>query len=516
MPKLSRLLEVVPAISARPETDVEISAPVCEDSRLIELGGLFVARPSWEEGGSDGHAFIQTAVARGAAAVVGERPAGEVNASVPYVQVSNSAEAMAWLAAAYEGFPARELVMIGVTGTDGKTTTVSIIHHILKAAGLKAGLVTSVNAILGDEELPTGLHVTTPTAPEVQGYLARMRRAGLTHAVLETTSHGLAQERVTACEFDVAVVTNVTHEHLDFHGSWESYRDAKGRLFKDLMGGARKPGVPKVSVTNVDDEGSASFAAYPADMHLRYSLSPDSGVDLWPGKVRFERGWTRFTLVSPAGEQPVQSRLLGGYNISNILAAASATHAVGIPGEAIAEGIAALEGVTGRMEQIDEGQDFLAIVDFAHTPNSLERVLEVARTLIPDNGRVIVAFGSAGLRDPAKRGMMARIAARLADLTILTAEDPRTASLDDILAEMAEACREEGGIEGETFWRVPDRGEAIYRATQMARARDVILACGKGHEQSMCFGTVEYDWDDREALRSALRGAPLSTLPTAS
>jgi UDP-N-acetylmuramoyl-L-alanyl-D-glutamate--2,6-diaminopimelate ligase len=310
-------------------------------------------------------------------------------------------------------------------------------------------------------------------------------------------------------------VTNVTHEHLDFHGSWEAYQEAKGRLFKDLMAGARKPGVPKVSVINADDPGSRPFAAYEADVHLRYSASGNPEAELRARDVVYDSDWTRFTLVGPFGEQRIESRLIGDYNVANILAAAGAAHGLGIPAETIAQGVATLEGVSGRMERIDEGQEFLAIVDFAHTPNSLERVLNVAQTIAPEGGRVIVVFGSAGLRDPAKRGMMGSIAARLADLTILTAEDPRTESLDDILAEMADACRAEGGVEGETFWRVPDRGEALYRAVQMARPKDIVLACGKGHEQSMCFGTVEYDWDERDALRAALRGSPLRTLPTA-
>lgn len=515
MPELSVLLDAVPGVVARPDTNVTVSAPISEDSRLVQPGGLFVARPSWLEGGADGHAFIGQAAARGAVAAVGERPPAEVQSPIPYAQVADSASALAWLSAAYEGFPARQLVVFGVTGTDGKTTTVNLLHRILGAAGLRAGMITSVNAVLGDEDLPTGLHVTTPSASEVQGYLARMLRAGLTHAVLETTSHGLAQGRVTACDFDVAVVTNVTHEHLDFHGSWQNYWAAKALLFEGLMAGARKPGQPKVSVTNADDEGSASFAGYPADLHLRYSLDRSRGAELYARDVVYRRDRTRFTLVGPFGEQVVASPLVGAYNVSNILAAAGAAHGAGVSRRAIAAGIGALAGVPGRMERIDEGQDYLALVDFAHTPNSLQRVLEVARTLVSGAGRVIVAFGSAGLRDPAKRGMMARVAARLADLTILTAEDPRTESLDDILAEMADACRAAGGVEGETFWRVPDRGEALHRMVQMARAGDVVLACGKGHEQSMCFGTVEYDWDDRDALRAALRGLPLKTLPTA-
>ncbi len=517
---LSDLIVHAPGVLAAPAADPVIRAPVVEDSRQVQPGGVFVARPG---GSADGHRFISAAVERGAAAVVGELPPAQAACPVPYVQVSSSGLALAYLAAAWHGFPARRLVMIGVTGTDGKTTTTNLIFGILRAAGLPAGMISTINAVLGDEQADTGLHVTTPTAPEVQGYLARMAAAGLTHCVLETTSHGWAQHRVAACDFDVAVITNIQHEHLDFHGSFEAYRDAKAMLFRDLLTGARKEsgpaaGLEKLAVINLDDEPSAGcLLAIPADHQLTYSLSYRAGADVSAAAVRCGPDSTRLTVLLPDQESfPLDTPLVGEFNVSNILAAVAVGYGLGLPLDAIRRGLESVRAVSGRMERIVMGQPFLALVDFAHTPNALRRALETARRMIQPPGRVIVVFGSAGLRDPAKRAMMGDTAARLADLTIITAEDPRTESLDDIMAASAEACRAAGGVEGQTFWREPDRGRAIFRAVQMARLGDIVIACGKGHEQSMCFGTVEYPWDDRAAMRAALQGAPLLTLPTAS
>ncbi|MBN1284519.1 MAG: UDP-N-acetylmuramoyl-L-alanyl-D-glutamate--2,6-diaminopimelate ligase [Anaerolineae bacterium] len=511
--RFTELLAETPGVIAPPVSDVEVAAPVVEDSRQVEPGGVFLARRG---GSADGHRFIAAALAAGAAAVVGELPPGDVGAPVPYAQVRDGAAALPWLSAAYHGFPARRLVMVGVTGTDGKTTTTHLIYHILRAAGLKAGMVSTLKAITGGGELATGLHVTTPPAPEVQAYLAQMVQSGLTHCVLETTSHGLAQGRVDACEFDVAVLTNVTHEHLDFHGSWEAYRDAKARLFKMLGAAARKPGVSKWAVLNFDDPVCEHFMGVSKHDHVfTYSASGDRAADIWAAGRRAGPGVTRFTGLSAAGSVQFETRLAGAFNAANILAAAGAAAALEIGPDAIARGVAGTPPVPGRMERIDEGQAFVALVDFAHTPNALWRALEAVRPMTGAGGRVIAVFGSAGLRDRAKRRLMAEVGAALADRIVLTAEDPRTESLDAILAEMAAGCIAGGGVEGANFWRVPDRGAALAFACEMARAGDVVVSCGKGHEQSMCFGTVEYPWDDRDALRAALRGAPLKTLPTA-
>lgn len=436
---------------------------------------------------------------------------------------------MAHLAAAFYGFPARKLTMIGVTGTDGKTTTCNLLYQILLAAGLKTGMISTVNALIGDEVLDTGFHVTTPDSPEVQRYLARMVEAGLSHVVLETTSHGWAQYRVDACEFDIGVVTNITHEHLDYHGSYENYRAAKARLFTSLAETLPKAdGNIRLGVLNFDDSSYDYLKQITTTRTLSYGLSAQA--ELRAEQIIHSPQGLKFTVRGKNRKSfAVSTHLFGLFNVSNCLAALGvALEGLGIDPGVAAQGIAGLQGVPGRMERIDLGQDFTAIVDFAHTPNALKVALETARLTLAQvakeiggtPGRVIAIFGSAGLRDKKKRRMMAEVSAGLADISIMTAEDPRTESLDGILDEMAQGALSRGGVEGGTFWRVRDRGEAIRMGVKMARPGDLVIACGKGHEQSMCFGTVEYAWDDRTALRAALsellkiQGPEMPYLPT--
>jgi UDP-N-acetylmuramoyl-L-alanyl-D-glutamate--2,6-diaminopimelate ligase len=477
--------------------DAQISG-IAIDSRAVKPGTLFVAM----QGGTvDGHDFIQKAVDNGAAAVVGDRDLDGL--SVPYIRLENPRRSLTWLAAAFYNWPARKLTVIGVTGTDGKTTTSNLIYKILIAAGIKAGMISTVNAVIGDETLDTGFHVTTPDAHDVQNYLAKMVDAGLTHVVLETTSHGWAQFRVDACEFDIGVVTNITHEHMDQHGSYENYRAAKARLFTSLeMTGEKPQGNPHLGVINRDDDKSFSFLNDHIKVNrINYGLGEEA--DVRAEDIEYSPTGIKFTAVSKDFRVGASSKLVGTYNVSNCLAALTATvYGLGINPQVAAQGIAALEGIPGRMERISMGQNFTAIVDFAHTPNALKVALEAGRKMT--RGRVISVFGSAGLRDKEKRRMMAETSAELADITVLTAEDPRTESLEGILEEMAEGARLKGGREGETFWRVPDRGEAIKFALRLAKEGDVVLSCGKGHEQSMCFGRTEYLWDDRIAMRAAL------------
>lgn len=503
--RLSQLIAILPddmVITA--SGDVDVRAPAVESDRDVRPGGVFVARVGRSV---DGHDFIHDAIEQGAAAVVGERDIRGL--PVPYVQVRDAQAVTGLLAAAYHDFPSRKLVVIGVTGTDGKTTTNHLIHSILKTAGLNVGFISTIEADLGDSTEATGLHVTTPGAPQVQGYLARMAANGLTHCVLEMTSHGLAQGRLNGVDIDAAVLTNVTHEHLDYHGSWQAYREAKATMFRMLATVYRKPNRPKISVINADDPSADFFGQIPADSILRYGIA--NSADYRAKDITYLPDETAFIV----NDESIHSALVGEFNVLNILAALSLARGLGIDWDAIREGIQGVKAVSGRMQRIDEGQDFTAIVDFAHTPNALKRALEAGRTMLPADKRLIAVFGSAGLRDVEKRRLMAETSAQLADMTVLTAEDPRTESLDAILQMMADGCISQGGVEGETFIRVRDRGEAIYRACLMANAGDMVMVCGKGHEQSMCFGTIEYDWDDRDALRGALRGTPLKTLPTA-
>jgi UDP-N-acetylmuramoyl-L-alanyl-D-glutamate--2,6-diaminopimelate ligase len=492
---LADLIAALPGVEVAGDANVAVEA-IHSDSRQVEPGSLFVA---YRGVAVDGHDYIPQALARGAAAVVAERDLPDLE--VPLVVVPNGREALAYLAAAWHGFPARQLTVVGVTGTDGKTTTCNLLHSILAATGRRAGLVTTVNAIIGERVLDTGLHTTTPDAPDVQRYLAEMVAAGLEVAVLEATSEGLAQQRVAACDFDVAVVTNVTHEHLYFHGSLEAYQQAKALLFLHLTAGYRKPGVPKVAVLNADDDSYRYLRPVPADRRLAYSVGGEA--DVVATAIYRSPADTQITIQAPEASFELRTALAGDFNVSNILAACSAALALGVPVAAIQEGVWTVKGIPGRMERIDEGQDFTALVDFAHTPNALQRALETARTMT--RGRVIAVFGCAGERDVQKRAWMGEISARLADVTVMTTEDPRRESLEAILDEMARGAEKAGAVLGESYFRVPDRAEAMQFAVDLARPGDLVICCGKGHEQSMCFGTVETPWSEHEALRAALR-----------
>jgi UDP-N-acetylmuramoyl-L-alanyl-D-glutamate--2,6-diaminopimelate ligase len=486
-------LEILQGIPA----DIGIKK-IVSDSRKVEKDSLFMAVTG---DSTDGHFFIEDAIIKGAAAVVGENPSPS-GISVPYIRVRNSRQSLAYLASAFYRHPSRKLTMIGVTGTDGKTTTCNLLYQILLAAGKKVGLISTVNAVIGDDIQDTGFHVTTPDSLEVQGYLAKMVEAGLTHAIIEATSHGLAQFRVDACDFDIGVVTNITHEHLDFHGSYENYRGSKARLFTGLSETGPKPnGNIRIGILNRDDDSFGYMDTMTGFRHVSYGIN--QGADIKARDIIHSPSGNEFTIVYKDHPVEIKSKLVGAFNVYNCLAAfTAAVVGLGISPEIAVQGIKNLIGIPGRMERIDLGQNFTAIVDFAHTPNALKSALQTARQIT--GGRLIAVFGSAGLRDRRKRRMMAEVAGQFADIAILTAEDPRTESLDHILEEMAEGSRARGGVERKSFWKIPDRGDAIRLAVQLAKRGDLVIVCGKGHEQSMCFGDTEYPWDDRVALRSAL------------
>ncbi|WP_420643774.1 UDP-N-acetylmuramoyl-L-alanyl-D-glutamate--2,6-diaminopimelate ligase [Candidatus Leptofilum sp.] len=482
-----------------------------EKTSEVTPGSSFVARLRTS---SDGHPWIGKAIELGATFILAQKSADELGLTVPedvvYWQVPDTAETLAWLSAAWYGFPSQHLLMVGVTGTNGKTSTADLMHSILRAAGCQTGMISTLKAMIGDHEEALELHVSTPEAPVVQRYLRQMVDAGMSHVILETTSHGLAQHRVTAVSFDIAIITNITHEHLDYHGSFEAYAQAKERLFHNVASNDATPHKPehivKTAILNLDDSSYERLAAIPAPRQLTYSLH-DAAADLHVTDLVTDPSGSSFTLHLDGQRLPVRSPLLGIFNVANMLAAAGAAQALGIAPQAIQAGLQSVGQIHGRMHQIQRGQAFIVHVDFAHTPDGLEKAIQAAQGILDQmgrNGRIITIFGSAGKRDPAKRRMMAEISAQLADHTILTAEDPRTESLDGILAQMAAGCAAQGGVEGQTFWRIPDRGQAIHFALHLARPEDFVLVCGKGHEQSMCFITTEYPWDDIEATEAAL------------
>lgn len=385
---------------------------------------------------------------------------------------------VAFLAAFTYRYSGRHLKIIGVTGTDGKTTTATLIYQILLQAEKKVALISTVSAKIGKKEIPTGFHVTSPHPWKLQALLKKIADQDYEYLVLEVTSHGLDQYRVFGINFLVGVITNVTHEHLDYHGTYQNYLRAKARLF----------GSVKIAVLNRDDRFYQTLLTKAKrnkqTQLVTYGIK--NTADFNPKKFQFK------------------TSLPGEYNQYNCLAAIAATSSLGIPAEKIRKTMAAFKEVKGRMEKIDEGQDFQVIVDFAHTSNGLKNLLETLRKFKPH--RLIAVFGCAGLRDARKRPIMGRIATLLANISILTAEDSRTEDVNKIIDQIAQGCQKAGGVEDKNFFRIPDRSEAIKFAIQkLAKKGDIVVICGKGHEQSMCFGTTEHPWSDQKEARKALK-----------
>jgi UDP-N-acetylmuramoyl-L-alanyl-D-glutamate--2,6-diaminopimelate ligase len=479
---------------APPPADPEITG-LAYDSRQVKPGYAFIAIPGSH---TDGHQYVGEAVQRGAVAVVVERPVVAHPAAV--VQVASSRRALAELAAAFYRHPSRDLTLIGVTGTDGKTTTTILLHRILQEAGIRAAALNTVDVRVGEEVRPNVSRQTTPESLEIQAELRALADGGFQTAVLETSSHALALDRVTGCEFDVGVLTNLSHEHLDFHRTQEAYREAKGRLFEMLGAGGAKA-MPRCAVLNRDDPEFDYFRRLTRVPLLTFGeMLP---ADLQAGDVEETVEGVRFTLRTPAVTFPVRLQLAGRWNVLNSLAASGAALAVGVPPETIRRGLEGVARVPGRMERVDLGQPFAVLIDYAHTPQSLEKVLRALRPVT--RGRLGAVFGSAGERDRDKRPWMGEIAARLADYAIITDEDPREEDPQAILAEIAAGALACGKREGTDFVRIAGRAAAIAHAVAWARPGDTLLLAGKGHEGSIIVGRRAVPYDERATVETALR-----------
>ncbi len=477
-----------------PETvaDRDVGA-IQTDSRCVHPGDLFVAYPGVRV---DGRAYIDEAGRRGACAVVVEGDRALATDTVPCFPVRSGREAWALLCRAAHGSPDRELTVIGVTGTDGKTTTATMLDTILRGGERRTGLVTTIGARTGDRpEQATGLHTTTPDPPELFSLLGAMVADGRDTAILEVTSHALAMEKVAGIEFDLGVITNVTRDHLDFHGSDHAYLEAKAQLFDGLRRTRAKPG-PAWAILNADDRSFGRLSRNAEARTLTYGVA--AAADVVASEALCGPRASTFTLRIGVNAARVTLPAPGAHNILNALAAAAAAHALGSSLGEIALGLGAFTGIPGRYEVIEQGQPFSVIVDFAHTPEALRRVLTHARESTP--GRIIVVFGCAGERDAGKRFPMGAIAGGAADLSIVTNEDPRGESPNEIAAAVVRGIRSVGG----RSITILDRRAAISHAIGLARAGDTVLLAGKGHEQSLCIGATEYPWDDREEARRAL------------
>ncbi|MHB8718858.1 MAG: UDP-N-acetylmuramoyl-L-alanyl-D-glutamate--2,6-diaminopimelate ligase [Candidatus Dormibacteria bacterium] len=479
---------------------VEVTRLV-SDSRDATPGALFVAISGLSQ---DGHAHAAAAVAGGAVAVVAERPP-QPEVQVPVILVENSRMALSALAAAIHGHPSRELTVAGVTGTDGKTTTATMIWAAWRAGGRRAGLVSTVEVRDGDNVMAREGRLTTAEAPQTQARLAQLRDSGCTHVALETSSHALALHRVDDVAFRVAVYTRITSEHLDLHGTREAYLAAKARLAELVS--HRDDGI---AVLDADDDfAHPRLRAIPVAARLDYSVA-GARADLAATDIRSQGPGVAFTARTPWGVSPVRLQLAGRFNAANALAAIGAACSTGT---ALADAVAGLEGlprVSGRMERVDAGQPFTVVVDYAHTTAALASVLAELRAIT--GGHLWVVFGSAGDRDRGKRAPMGDAAARGADRVVVTDEDPRTESREAICAEIAAGAEAAGARPGETLWVIPDRREAVAFAIERAQPSDVVLLAGKGHERSIIQGETATPWDEREAALEALAAAGYALL----
>lgn len=466
---------------------VEVSG-VTHQAEWIRPGDAFVAISGAR---FDGHSFIADAVARGAAAVLGEGLPQAVSCPVPYVVVPAARPALADAAAEIAGHPSRSMTVLGITGTDGKTTTSCLARHLLRATGRRTGLLSTIGY-----ELPDGVlrqppaHFTTPEAPQVQQILADMRAAGTETVVIETSSHALAMDRVRAVDYDIAVWTNLTGEHLDFHGTMEGYFEAKALLVQRA----------RAAVLNADDAWTPRLLNLAAAEHTTYSAE-GRAADWTASEVLEGPDDLRFTVHSPGGSAPAVLPMIGRFNVANALAAMAAVHRAGVPLGALIEGLASFAGVPGRMEMVERGEgDPRVIVDFAHTPPSLEKALDTVR--VTTTGRLWVLLGSAGgPRDPSKRAPLGEVATRLADHVVFTEEDHRDTPLVDILAELERGAREAGRS---NFFSIGDRVEAIRYAVAQAGPDDTVVLAGKGPEHTLERDTETIGWDELAQARAAL------------
>jgi UDP-N-acetylmuramoyl-L-alanyl-D-glutamate--2,6-diaminopimelate ligase len=477
---------------------------VTHDSRLVSPGFVFVAIRGDHH---DGHDHVQDAVAAGAVGLVLERAVP--TPGVPQVLVAAPRRALAACAAWFEGDPSHQLGIVGITGTDGKTTTAYLVRSLLEMAGLRTGMLGTIDVLVGGRSLGNPGRATTPEAPELQARLRGMVDAGDRWAVVETTSHGLAQERVSEVAYDVAVHTNVTHEHLEFHHTPDAYRAAKRRLFERLAVGPANPdkGHGKHAVVNLDDPFAGIFvdAAAEAGATLHgYGADPGGSAGIRAVSVR-ERDGLDITVRTPRWEDRIHVRLAGRFNVHNTLAAVGVGESLGLDPATIRAGLEALERVPGRMESVDLGQPFSVLVDYAHTPDALAKALDaLAPMAAAGGGRLICVFGSAGDRDVAKRPMMGRVAGERCRLVVVTDEDPRSEDRLAILDQIAAGAERTGRTRGRDLLLIPDRAAAIREAIAEARPGDVVVLAGKGHERSIEQADGPMEWDEIAAARAAI------------
>lgn len=483
--KLSRLIEGLPVKDVLSPGDPEVTS-VTMDSRQVQGDALFICVKGEA---NDGHRFAADAVKKGAKAVVAERP---LDVDVPVVLVSDARRALAVLADRFYGHPTHQLSLIGVTGTNGKTTVTRLIQQIQEMNGLPTGRIGTLGIQFKDYEEAAAN--TTPDAVTLQRAFKTMVERGARSAVMEVSSHALVQGRVRGCDYNIAVFTNLTQDHLDYHQTMERYLHAKSLLFSQL-GNTYDRDRLKAAVLNADDDASAQLAQMTAAPVWTYGIEREA--DFMAENIRVTAGKTSFDFITPKGTYPVEMKLVGKFNVYNALAAALACYINGVALEDVVRSIGRLEGVSGRLETVDAGQNFAVIVDYSHTPDSLKNALTTIREFAKK--RVITVIGCGGDRDRTKRPLMARVAVEHSDVAIFTSDNPRTEDPVRILRDM------EAGVPAGSYETIVDRREAIFRAIALAEPDDVVLLAGKGHETYMIIGREVIHFDDRLVAREAIK-----------
>ncbi len=490
---LREVISLLPDVSVSGSEDILIS-DIQHDSRKVTAGCLFVCI---EGGKVDGHAFLRQAKERGAVAALVQKEIADPPEDLVLVKVSDTREAVKEIAPFFFDYPSRKLRVIGITGTNGKTTTTYLLKSILQRAGYQVGIIGTIQNMIGERIIPADN--TTPDVIDLQRLLAEMTEGGMDYAVMEVSSHALALDRVAGCEFDLAVFTNMTQDHLDFHQTFANYLVAKQRLFALLQEGEGKK-TGKTAIVNLDDPAGAEMAKAASVNTLSYAIRQQA--DFMAVSAEVEAKGTRFVLKWPQGEEAMQLKITGFFNVYNVLGTIAAASAEGIDLPTIKAALQEFVSVPGRFELVDGGQDFSVIVDYAHTPDGLENILQTAKQIAKQ--RIIVVFGCGGDRDRTKRPIMGGIAARYGDVVIATSDNPRTEDPKAILQEIEVGIKENLRA-GKLYEKIEDRRQAIGRAIGLARTDDLVVIAGKGHEDYQILNTGKIHFDDKEVALEWLR-----------
>ena len=489
--QLSQLIKLLPNAKVIGADD-KIITDVTADSRMVEKGSLFICLKGATV---DGHKFLAMAAEKGAVAALVEDVPENIPAGMTLIQVADTRAAMEIVTPYFFDYPGKTMRMIGVTGTNGKTTTTNIIRLILRRAGYKVGLIGTINIMIEDEVLVS--HNTTPDVVDLQKSLYAMKQAGCDYVVMEVSSHALALNRVAGCEYDCAVLTNITQDHLDFHKTMENYRNAKSLLFEHLSDGS-KPN--KNAVFNMDDPSSPIIKARTKVNVLTYGKGHDN--DIYPLTFTVEAKHMQLKLATPAGEMDLELKITGEFNVYNVMGAVAAMLAENISKDVIESVLDGFDGVPGRFQLVEAGQPYTVIVDYAHTPDGLENVLNTARCIT--KGKLWTVFGCGGDRDNKKRPIMGDIALKLSDHVVVTSDNPRTEDPELIIDEICTALQ--NVPEGKTVTRISDRREAIEYALAHAETADVIMIAGKGHENYQILKDRTIHFDDKEVVQQYWSG----------